>query len=158
MAPNLSALLARLKESEGWRSHVYVDTTGNLTIGWGHALARLVLPSGVSFRDVKLVPINGITMTIGEALLVGDVLDAVAALRKELPWFDKLDETRQQVLADMSFNLGVPGLMRWPIFLGQVRRGEYAAAARNMRATLWARQVGQRAEKLAKMMETGGER
>lgn len=155
MSPDLSKLVARLKQSEGWRSHVYLDTTGHLTIGYGHNLARLVLPPGVDFRDVRLQPVNGITEAIGEALLMSEVLDVIAKLTFLLPWVKSLDEVRQSVLADMAFNLGVPGLLKWPIFLGQVQRGEYVEAAANMRRTLWAKQVGQRAQRLAGMMASG---
>lgn len=153
----MPTLLARLKASEGWRSHAYLDTTGHLTIGWGHNLATLILPPGVHHEDVKIVPVNGISPTVGEALLVADVLDTVASLRRAIPWFDQLDEPRQQALAEMGFNLGVPGLMRWPIFLGQVRNGDYGAAAGNMLGTPWRRQVGQRAVRLAYLMEHGKE-
>ena len=156
MAPSLPTLLARLKESEGWRSHVYLDTTGHLTIGWGHNLGKLVLPPGVDYDDVKIVPVNGITMTIGEALLVGDVLDVIASLRTRIPWFDRLDEPRQQCLSDLAFNMGVTKLIEgWPNFLEDVRQGRYDEAAETLRGSKWARQVGRRAEPLIQMMESG---
>lgn len=154
---NLLPLVERLKKSEGYRSLVYMDTKGNLTIGYGTNLGKLILPPGVSFKQIGIRQVNGVTPTIAEALLLNVLLPSVEDLREAIPWFDQLDEVRQRVLADMVYNLGTPGLLRWPIFLGQVQRGEYQAAARNMRSTAWARDVGERAIRLAYMMEHGEE-
>ena len=41
------------------------------------------------------------------------------------------------------------------ITLAGVRRGDYAAAARSMLVSKWARQVGARARELAEQMRTG---
>lgn len=164
---NLQPLLARLKVSEGWSPTAYIDTTGHVTIGYGHNLGKLVLPPGVRHQDVKLQPVNGITRTIGEVLLLDKVVETAEALRGELPWMDKLDVVRQQVLVDMAFNMGVrgtgkPGAKKglvdgWPIFLSQVRAGLWQAAANNMLGTPWRRQVGERAVRLAYMMLHGKE-
>lgn len=164
---NLIALIARLKLSEGFRSHFYFDTRGNITIGYGHNLGRLILPPGVRWQDIRLAPANGVTPTIAEALLTGVLLDSIERLRREIPWFERLDAIRQEVLADMAFNMGVRGTGKprdkkglvdgWPNFLGQVQRGEYEAAARNMLGTPWRRQVGDRAVRLAYMMQHGKE-
>lgn len=153
----LGPLIERLKKSEGYSPTIYVDTTGNLTIGYGTNLGKLILPPGVSFKQVRIQPANGVTITISEALLLNVLLPSIAELRSAIPWLDQLDEVRQRVLADMAYNLGTPGLLRWPIFLGQVQRGEFQAAAANMRSTRWARQVGARAVHLSYMMEHGKE-
>ena len=55
----------------------------------------------------------------------------------------------------MGFNMGVPGLFLWSNTLGDIRRGDYARAARRMRASHWAKQVKGRALELADQMETG---
>jgi lysozyme len=149
---DLSKLEARLKQAEGWRDKLYMDTTGNLTIGWGFNLARLVLPPGVDFRDVRIVPVTKLPRVLGDSWLTGLMLDVIEQLNFALPWYAALDDVRQRVLAEMAYNLGVPGLLQWPIFLSQVQRGEYRAAAENMKSTLWAHQVGSRARELAAMM------
>jgi len=93
-----------------------------------------------------------------EALLEWDIHEHKTAMEKELPWVRQLSPVRQAVLLDMHFNLGPEpfdgdGFKDWPIFLRQVRDGQYRAAAQNMRATLWAKQVGRRADRLSTMME-----
>jgi lysozyme len=59
------------------------------------------------------------------------------------------------VLLDMSFNLGIVGLLRFKNTLATIRRGDYSKAAAMMLDSLWARQVGKRAVRLAEMMRTG---
>ena len=138
-----------VKLHEGLRLTAYKDSLGFWTIGYGHLLNQN--------RDWY-----GYTITQAEADALFDkdweehVLDLVAAI----PWIVFLDDVRQAVLADMCFNLGIEpfdhdGYKDWPIFIGQVKEGAYSEAAQNMWSTLWAKQVKERAERLAKMMETG---
>lgn len=128
---------------EGDRRFPYVDTVGKVTVG-----------KGFNLTDVGLYPEEV------EFIFKNRVAKVEAQLRKDLPWFYKLDDVRQAVLIDMAYNMGPEpfdgdGYKDWPMFVEQVRTGKYADAARNMRATLWAKQVKGRAERLARMMETG---
>lgn len=96
-----------------------------------------------------------------EAVLVLDVLEHSADLSRHVPWVERLDPARQRVLTNMAFNLGVgkpggsKGLLGFKNTLGMVERGEYAAAADGMLKSLWAKQVGKRAQRLANTMRTG---
>ena len=67
----------------------------------------------------------------------------------------KLDDVRQRVLLDMAFNLGVVGLLSFKRTLGVIEAGRYELAAAMMLDSKWAGQVGQRAERLSRMMATG---
>jgi lysozyme len=67
---------------------------------------------------------------------------------------------RQRALLNMAFNLGwnpqAPGgLDDFKNTLRAMQDGHWTLAAAGMRASLWARQVGARAERLARMIETG---
>jgi lysozyme len=62
---------------------------------------------------------------------------------------------RQRVLANMCFNLGISRLKGFVRMLSALRRKDFAAAAREMRSSKWAEQVGARAERLARLMEAG---
>lgn len=126
---------------EGRKNTLYKDSLGYLTIGVGHLLDPTVggkLPEQII-----------------DALLDWDINEKTTELLSKLPWINALDDVRKAVLIDMAFNLGVSGLLRWPIFLGQVAAGKYTEAAENMRQTKWASQVKSRADNLSKMMETG---
>lgn len=134
-------LIERLKLEEGLRLTVYVDTRGNWTIGYGHKL-----DSSDHFP---------LTQTEAENILENDVDEMIDQLAALLPWWLRLDPVRQLVLADMAFELGVRKLLEFKNTLRFVQIGNYAAGAGGMRASLWAKQVPNRAEQLAHIMETG---
>jgi lysozyme len=116
----------------------YLDSTGHLTVGFGRNIDE-----------------RGISLHEAEFLLHNDVKDTLRELNERLPWVADLDPVRQRVLANMAFNLGVPGLLEFKRTLKAVKLGDYALAAEGMRESLWYRQVKSRGERLAVMMKTG---
>lgn len=135
---NFDALKQQLKEDEGLRLRPYGDLKGKITIGYGHNLTDI-----------------GISIEMAEQLLEDDIDLTVQTLRLRWAPFDRLDDVRQGVLANMAFNLGVGGLMLFTKMLAACASGEYLTAAAEMLDSTWAAQVGPRAHRLAKMMETG---
>lgn len=143
---NLQLLEAELRRDEGVRYEPYADTAGNQTIGVGH--------------NMKVSPLSdGWTLPLTDAqvdqLLARDITTTLAKLDRFLPWWRGLSEVRQRVLANMCFNLGIGGLLTFRNTLTDVKTGFYTAAATGMRSSLWARQVGERAQRLAQAMQTG---
>jgi lysozyme len=149
MIMDMEKLEEELKRDEGLRLMPYRDTKGKLTIGVGRNLSDV----GISE---------------GEALIFlrNDIGDAIHALDKRLPWWRELDPIRQRVLVNMCFNLGIEKLLGFKNTLdlihtavcavtGGAREALFASAARAMLASEWAKQVGDRAERLAFMMEHG---
>lgn len=55
----------------------------------------------------------------------------------------------------MCFNLGISGLLAFRRMAAACERGDYARAAAEMPASKWAKQVGGRAEELARIMREG---
>ena len=129
-----------LKRDEGLRLTAYKDTVGVWTIGYGHA---------------HVAPATVWTQAQADSQLHVDVARAVADLDSALGWWRDLDDVRQDVMAELAFNMGIGTLLEFRNTLGAVQRGDYAAAADGMAASLWARQVGARALRLAAMMRTG---
>lgn len=153
-----SPLVKRLKNAEGKRLHAYLDTAEapNVTIGWGHNLATLVLPPGVSRRDVRLIPVNGITEGMAEQLLLDDIADVVQTFGNKLPWFFEMDVVRRDVLTELGFVIGAGKVMSFKVFMDQLSRKAYLSAAENMRGWAFYRQVGEhRAEPLCRMLSSG---
>ena len=135
---DLEKFKVQLIAHEGLVLKPYRDTMGKLTIGVGRNLDD-----------------RGITMEEAMYLLGHDIVDHTAPLDIHIPWWRTLSEPRQRVLADMSFNLGVVGLLNFRNTLAAVQRGDYAQAASGMRYSRWYSQVGNRAKRLVRMMETG---
>lgn len=135
-------LIDDLMVEEGCRLTAYQDTVGVWTIGYGH-----------TGREVHA----GLTWTQSEAefALQSDVNLTKRGLDTAIPWWTTLDDIRQDVLADMAFNLGVHGLLEFNTFLALVRAGSYNHAALDMMSTAWAHEVGRRADRLERQMAKG---
>ncbi len=134
---NLIALKAQLVRHEGDRRLPYRDQQGNLTIGVG--------------RDLDSKPLSD---AVVRQMLEEDIAEATERCLHLVPSFAGLDELRQRVLVNMSFNLG-NRLHGFTQFLAAVDRRDFAAAAVEMLDSAWAKEVGARATELAQQMEKG---
>jgi lysozyme len=135
-----------ISKHEGRVPTVYRDSEGHPTIGIGHCLNNNPLPEGFT---------PPLTDTQIDALFASDLRVATDAVSQGVPFFYRLDPVRQAVLVDMAFNLGISTLLSFHHTLGCVEAGNYQAAADGMLDSLWARQVGPRAQEDAQMMVTG---
>ncbi|MBF0621996.1 MAG: glycoside hydrolase family protein [Magnetococcales bacterium] len=135
---NMQQMLKQLVLHEGMRTKPYKCTAGKLTIGVGRNL-----------DDV------GISEDEAHYLLANDVDKAAREVEERIPAYARLDEVRKRVLVDMAFNMGVGGMMNFKNMLAALERGDYATTAKEMLDSRWARQVGNRSQRLAVMMETG---
>lgn len=134
-------LANQLRRDEGEVLHAYQDHLGFWTIGIGRLIDKR---KG-----------GGLTKDEAAYLLGNDIARFTNALRTRLPWFDRIDEARQGVLANMAFQMGVEGLLGFRNTLSMIERGEYDAAANAMLQSKWSQQTPQRAARLAQQMRTG---
>lgn len=134
----ITDILSQLRRDEELRLKVYTDTRGKQTIGYGRDLVD-----------------RGISVIEAETFLDNDVRDCTQTLVTRLPWFPALDPMRQGVLQNMCFNLGFEGLEKFPKFLMACAQGDWNAAADEMRDSLWAKEVGNRAVRLEQQMRSG---
>lgn len=143
-------LKRQLRIDEGVRRSRYLDTADppRWTIGVGHNITD---DPKYPYRYTD-EPLNDIQIDI---LLERDIARAVSDLDQNANWWRAMEEPRQRVLANMCFNLGWPRLSKFVNTLRAMHKSDYAAAADGMRDSLWATQVGARAERLAMIMETG---
>lgn len=131
-------LIQQLRRHEGERLKPYRCTAGKLTIGVGRNLDD-----------------RGITAEESAYLLSNDIDRVWTELQARIPWVTGLSDVRQRVLLDMAFNLGTDGLMKFRNTLARVEAGNYQKAGEMMLDSLWAKQVGMRAQRLSRMMQTG---
>jgi len=124
---------------EGLRLKPYTDTVGKLTIGIGRNLTDVGLSAVEAYE-----------------LLEHDIDRAVLACLGRYPWFQDLDPVRQAVLVNLMFNMGPTSLGKFVNTLAAIERGDWAAAARGLKASLWYRQVQpSRSSRLMAMLLTG---
>ncbi|WP_036056958.1 glycoside hydrolase family protein [Burkholderia gladioli] len=142
----LTLLEAELRRDEGVRYSIYLDTAGIPTVGVGHNCQVAPLPTGWTcpLTDAQV-----------NQLLANDIASTLAKLDRNLPWWRGMDEVRQRVVANLAFNLGIGTLLTFKNTLAAMQRGSYSVAAAGMLNSKWATQVGARATRLARAMETG---
>jgi lysozyme len=151
-----SKLLVELERDEGLRTKPYwdcghsdavicprcqavgADRPGLLTIGIGRNLTE-----------------NGISTGEAYHLCHNDIDDVVGDLDGAHPWWERLDDTRKRVLANMAFNMGIRRLATFKMFLSALEAQNFPGAAAAMVNSAWFKQVGPRAVRLRDMMETG---
>jgi lysozyme len=142
-------LVDDLKRDEGLSLKAYPDSLTKgapWTIGYGH--------TGPDVANDAVWTLDQV-----EAALEHDVANAVGVLDHVAAWWRQLNDARQDVLANMCFNMGwgdgKHGLSSFTHTLELIEAGNFLQAAENMRSSLWARQVKGRAARLAQQMETG---
>jgi lysozyme len=143
---NKAQLVEELRFDEGVRYVPYLDTKGIPTVGVGHNLQAIPLPEGWSYP---------LTDSQVDGLLDGDLQNVFHDLDRDLSWWADLNDVRQRVICNMCFNLGMSKLSGFKNTLAAMRQGRWDDAAQGMLNSAWASQVGARAQRLAKMMETG---
>ena len=128
---------------------VYDDATGKPikkgdklegipTIGWGQNLVDL-----------------GLSDYFCEQLLQVVITETHYALKQRFPVYETLDRIRQEALIDMAFNLGIAGIAGFKNMWASLAAGDHEGAGVHMMDSLWARQVGPRANELEEMIVTG---
>jgi lysozyme len=134
----ITDIASQLRRDEGFRNFPYADIGGKLTIGVG----RNLTDRGLSNLEI-------------EFLLQNDIAQTRETLVARLPWFSNLDPIRQAVIVNMAFNLGFNGLEKFSALLAAAAKGDWATAGREMLDSAWARQVGDRANRLAQQIVSG---
>lgn len=138
-------LTADLERDEGLRLQAYPDPLTHAepwTIGYGHT-------------GPDVTPTTTWTQTQASDALAADIARTCRALDQNMPWWRKLDDIRQDVLANMAFNMGVGKLEGFVHTLRFIESGQWDNAAAGMLDSAWATQVGARAQRLATQMRTG---
>src|SRR5690348_14671417 len=89
----------------------YHDSVGKLTIGYG--------------RNIED---NGVTPEEALYLLQNDLGRARTQARGAFLWFDSLDLTRQAVLTEMIFNMGIAKVEGFKLMLTAIQAGDFRQA------------------------------
>lgn len=138
MTPEGKAKLKQLIAlHEGFRSHIYKDSRGFNTIGYGTNL-----DAGLSEKNAS-------------DLAESKNEENAYKLYYYLPFFKDLSENRQIALLDMCYNLGIEGFLMFHKTLFALECHDYERASDEMLKSNWAQEVGERATTLANIIRTG---
>lgn len=140
-----NALVQELIRDEGKRLRAYRDSLGNWSIGVGHLLVGKELEF---WRDMEML--EGTCMSVLDA----DIEEAERTLTKIMPSWRSLDDVRQRAMLNLAFNLG-PRLSRFVGFRRYVEDGQWLEAGKQLKNSLWWKQVKLRGPRIRHMIETG---
>jgi lysozyme len=144
---NREAIYEQLKIDEGVVYEIYEDHLGYPTFGVGH----LVLESDPEHGQPVGTPVS--EERVRECFEKDlDTAIAECVVLYEDAWEGFPGEV-QEVLVNMLFNLGRPRLSKFKNFNSKLIEGDYAGAAPEGLDSLWARQVGARAERLMERLK-----
>lgn len=135
---NNARLKKQLEVDELRSKRIYTDTVGKISGGIG----RNLTDRGFSDDEIDLMYANDVRMAEADA-------------RALVVNFDKLNDVRQEVLVNMSFNLGKSRLAGFKKFLAAVAIQDFSRAADEMKDSAWYGQVKDRGVRLVYAMRFG---
>ena len=134
-------LLESIKHHEGFVEHVYNDSLGIPTIGYGFAIKDLILDEDIA-----------------EEILVRKIQELGKRVMNKFLFYDDLPQEAKEVLMEMSYQLGVTGVSKFKKALAGMENGDWDKAADEMLDSLWARQTPNRAKDLSNIIRSLGEK
>ncbi len=138
---DIEQLRETLKVDEGVKYEIYKDHLGYPTFGIGHLIVESDEEYGQSVG-------TGVHLDRVNEAFDEDVAVMVDEAKKLFPDLEDLPEEAQQVIVNMTFNMGRPRLSKFKKFIAGVNAGDWEKAAVEMMDSRWAKQVGSRAERL----------
>jgi lysozyme len=130
-------MLEILRQDEGYELKPYTDSVGKITIGIGHNLTDRGISHGMVLE-----------------LASDDILEAYEFTRMMFPSLDQYSDPRKQALISMMFNLGPTKFKQFEQMAHAIKAGEWDTAAKNALDSRWAIQVGDRSNRIAKLLRT----
>lgn len=142
----------RLMLHEGCVDHVYICPAGYKTIGIG----RNLVTNPLTAKEKEVVKdLNKISVEQALFLLKNDVKRCEKELINNISFYKQLDDERQYALLDMCFNMGIKKLLKFKRMLNAMLIGDYRGAAKECLMSKYAKDVGKRAVRIARLIETG---
>ena len=130
-------LLESIKKHEGFVEHVYDDSLGIPTIGYGFAIKDLVLEEDlcdeILLRKLRI---------LGKSVI------------GKFPFFDSLPSDCKTVLMEMCYQLGVTGVSKFKTALKAMEDGDWEKAADEMLDSKWAKQTPNRAKEMSNIIRS----
>jgi lysozyme len=126
----------QIKKDEGFNPHPYMDTTGHVTIGYGTNLEA------------------GITPQQAEALMSLEIVMCTTQL-SSYTWYLNQPKGVQAALINMCYDIGIWKLLGFKKMIIALINKDYKEAANEALDSKWAIQVGDRAKRIAAIIQEG---
>ena len=115
-----------IKEHEGLKLKVYLDSEGYPTVGYGH---KIDADSPEDIRNLEVG--DSITNERADQLFEQDFSEHLFAAQ-QLPGFFDGSKRQQAALIDLTFNMGPNFLDNFPMMSGALEEGDFDEAARQL--------------------------
>ena len=139
---DINKLREQLKIDEGVKYEVYDDHLGYKTFGIGH----LVKPTDEEYGAPCGTPVSEERVN---SVFDEDVETYIAEAEKVFGNLQEMPQEAQQVIVNMCFNMGEPRLSQFKKFIKAIHDEDWKTASVEMLDSRWAKQVGDRANRLA---------
>lgn len=133
--PDFNQIAEDLKSDEGWEPSAYQDHLGFWTIGYGFL---------IDDRKGGQIP-----RRIAHLWLQYAIKDKWKDLITREPWVEEQPEEVQRALANMIYQMGVDGVLKFRNMLSALKEGNRERAALEALDSTWAAQTPQRAQRVA---------
>ena len=130
-------LIENIKESEGFVEHVYNDSLGIPTIGYGFAIKDLILDEDIA-----------------EEILLRKVKALALRVQNKFDWFNIAPDIIKEVVIEMCYQLGLGGFSKFKKTISYLEKENYQAASVEMLDSKWAKQTPNRAIKLSNIVKS----
>ncbi len=127
-------------DSEGFSPSIYTDKTEHPTIGYGYNL------SVYSYEGKRITKAYG---------LLTDILKENYKAILSYGWYKNLDAMRRMVILDLSYNLGLNGLLKFKQFIKAIEDKNYALAVERLQKSPYFNQVKKRASRNMEILKLG---
>ena len=140
----MERLLKSVKEHEGYRNKVYLDTLGKRTVGVGHLCVEDFWEDDKEYEESFLMEI-----------LEKDLQEAIHGARSLMGEYGcaDIDEQAEEILIEMVFQLGKTGVSKFKNMWKALSELNYVGASYEMLDSRWAKQTPNRAKSMAKIMK-----
>ena len=144
---NMERLLQSVKDHEGYRNKVYLDTLNKRTIGVGHLCVEDFWEDDKEYEEKFL-------MTI----LEHDLQTAVKGSKELMEEYgcSDIDDLAKEIIVEMIFQLGKTGVSKFKNMWKALSALEYSVAASEMLDSRWAKQTPNRAQAMSAEMASLG--
>ena len=132
-------LIENIKESEGFVKHVYDDSLGIPTIGYGFAIKDLDLDEDIASE-----------------ILSRKIEKLINRVDGKFDWFNEANDKIKEVVVEMCYQLGLGGFSKFKRTISYFANKDYIKASVEMLDSKWATQTPNRANKLSKIVELAG--
>jgi len=122
-----------IKKHEGYRKHTYKDVTTK-SIGYG-----INLKYGLTKEEAELLLRHRLKIVYRELV--------------RYDWFLKLPYTKQNVLINMGYNMGITKLLKFKKMIKALKVLDFKKAGYEMYKSKWYNQTGYRAKELVKIIK-----